>query len=58
MSQTDILERIADLERRIADLQARLPKHSVPTSMLVELDDLEDELDTLKAQARDLGLME
>jgi hypothetical protein len=37
--------RIVELERQIADLQARLPKHSVPTSMLIELDDLEEELE-------------
>ncbi len=45
-SRTD---RIKELETRIADLTARLPKHSVPTSMLIELDDLEEELE----QARD-----
>ncbi len=44
-------ERIAELEARIADLQARLPKHSVPTSMLVELDDLEEELEQARAKA-------
>lgn len=36
--------RIADLQRRIAELRARLPKHSPPTAMLVELDELEDEV--------------
>jgi hypothetical protein len=36
------------LEKRIADLQARLPKHSVPASMLIELDDLEEELEQLR----------
>ena len=42
------VERIEELEKRIADLQARLPKHSVPTSMLIELDDLEEELEQLR----------
>lgn len=41
---------IAELEERIADLQARLPKHSVPTSMLVELDELEEQLEELRTQ--------
>lgn len=40
----DRQKRIRELERRIADLRARLPKHSPPTSMLVEIDELEDEL--------------
>ena len=45
---TGTVERIEELEKRIADLQARLPKHSVPTSMLIELDDLEEELEQLR----------
>ena len=46
-------ERIAQLEKEIANLKARLPKHSVPAAMIIELEDLEDELEALKAQARD-----
>ena len=42
------LERIAELEKEIADLEARLPKHSVPPAMLLQLEDLEDELELLK----------
>jgi len=41
----------AELERRIADLKARLPKHSIPPAMLIELDDLEEQL----ARARETG---
>ena len=44
--------RIAELERRIADLKARWPKHSTPSSMLIELDDLEEELEQAQAEAR------
>ena len=40
-----ITPRIAELERRIADLKARLPKHSVPPSMFIELEELEKELE-------------
>ena len=43
-------KRIKELEARIADLNARLPKHSVPTSMLIELDDLEEELEQARAR--------
>ncbi len=41
---------IEELEQRIADLQARLPKHSVPASMLIELEELEEELARRRAE--------
>lgn len=41
-------EEIARLEKEIAELKARLPKHSVPPAMLMELEELEDELETLR----------
>ena len=37
-------QQIAELEKRITDLKARLPKHSVPPAMLIELEELEEEL--------------
>jgi hypothetical protein len=43
-------ERIAELEREIEETKARLPKHSVPPAMIIELEDLEEELETLKAR--------
>jgi HAMP domain-containing protein len=43
-------DRVAYLEKRIADLNARMPKHSVPAAMIIELEDLEDELDELKTE--------
>jgi uncharacterized small protein (DUF1192 family) len=43
-------ERIAQLEKEIAGLMARLPKHSVPTAMIIELEDMEDEVERLKAR--------
>jgi len=36
--------RVAELEKQLADLQARMPAHSVPPSMIAELDELEEEL--------------
>ena len=42
--------RVAELEKKIADLNARLPKHSVPTSMLIELDELEEALEQARAE--------
>ena len=35
---------IVELEERIADLKARLPKHSVPPAMIIELEELEEAL--------------
>ncbi len=43
-------ERIAQLEREIEEITARMPKHSVPPSLIIELEDLEDELEELRAQ--------
>jgi hypothetical protein len=43
-------ERIAELEREIEEMEARLPKHSVPPAMIIELEDLEDELEMLQAR--------
>ena len=42
---------IEDLERRIADLKARLPKHSIPPAMLIELEDLEEALEQAQSDA-------
>jgi hypothetical protein len=38
-------DRIDELERRIADLEARLPQHSIPPAMLIELEELEEALE-------------
>ncbi len=39
--------RVKELELRISELRARLPKHSPPPAMMIELDDLEYELEIL-----------
>lgn len=43
--------RITELEERIADLKARLPKHSVPPAMIIELEELEEALGRARAEA-------
>lgn len=48
MADSNIAARVARLEKQLADLQARLPAHSIPPSMIAELDELEEAL----AQAR------
>ena len=42
--------RIEELERRLDDLKKRLPAHSIPPSMMLELDELEEVLAELYAQ--------
>lgn len=46
-------ERIDELERQIADLEARLPKHSIPPSMLIELEELEEALEEARSEAEE-----
>jgi hypothetical protein len=42
--------KITDLEARRDDLLARLPAHSIPPSMIAELDEIEDQLSQAKFQ--------
>ena len=51
MTDAERLARIAAIEKRIAEIKARLPRHSPPTPMLVDVDELEDEL----ARLQDVG---
>lgn len=44
--------RIAELEACIADLKARMPRHSVPPAMVIELEELEIELELERALAK------
>lgn len=39
---------LADLERRLEDLRSRLPAHSVPARVILELEELEEEIETRK----------
>ncbi len=44
-------QRIRELQKRLDDLRARLPKHSVPAAMILELEAMEEELADLQAQS-------
>ncbi|NIN63781.1 MAG: histidine kinase [Anaerolineae bacterium] len=46
---------MAELEKQLADLQSRLPAHSVPASMIAELDELEEELAQWQAEQAQQG---
>jgi len=41
---TELENKISNLETRRDDLIARLPAHSIPPSMIAELDEIEDQL--------------
>jgi len=45
-------ERITKIREEIAELRARWPAHSVPVSMWQKLEELEEELEKAKRQAR------
>ena len=49
MSDLQDKAQIEKLERRLADLKARMPAHSIPPSMMIELDELEEQLAELQA---------
>lgn len=43
-------QRIAVLEQQLADLRARLPKHSTPPAMIWQMEELEEELGSLRQE--------
>ena len=55
MDRETLQQRISALERQLAEAQARLPRHSTPPRMLMEIEELEDELARLR---RDLARLE
>ena len=46
-------EKISEIEEKIADLKARWPAHSVPPSMWMQLEELEDELEAARNKQSD-----
>lgn len=50
-TETPTERRIRQLQERLDDLRARLPKHSVPAAMILELEAIEEELADLQAQS-------
>ncbi len=51
-----IADRIAQVKQRLADLEARLPAHSVPPAMAMELETLEEELEQLQRRLQESRL--
>jgi lipase chaperone LimK len=50
-----VAQRIAELKRRLADLEERLPAHSVPAAMIMEMEEIEDELVRLQNESEKQG---
>ena len=46
-------DKIREIEEKIADLKARWPPHSVPPSMWMQLEKLEDELEAARKEQTD-----
>ena len=46
-------EKIREIEEKLADLKGRWPAHSVPPSMWMQLEELEDELEAAKKEQAD-----
>jgi hypothetical protein len=42
--------KIIDIERKIADLKRQLPAHSLPMTMQLEIEDLEEKLEKYKKE--------
>jgi hypothetical protein len=51
MSQQQDDQRIQALRQAIHELESSLPAHSIPPSMLIRLEELEDELARIQKQA-------
>lgn len=49
-----IKNQIAELESQVADLEARLPAHSIPPSLISEIDLLDDEIQSKKKMLAEL----
>jgi len=56
LTNSQIAQRIAELELKLADLNARMPAHSIPPAMLIQVEDIEDELERLRREAEKRGI--
>lgn len=55
--QATLVREIKDLGQKIRDLEARFPAHSVPVSMMVQLEELEEMLERKRTRLKQLGGM-
>lgn len=57
-SQAALEKEIADLKQRLQEARARIPKHDIPPGLMTEVDEMEEELATLRAQLEPKSLKE
>jgi len=50
LTRRELEKLISLLEKQAADLQARLPVHSIPSNLIAELDEIDDQLNEAKSQ--------
>lgn len=50
MSKEGLEVKLKELEKKLSDLGARWPRHSTPTSMAMELEELEEELKRIRKE--------
>jgi len=55
MDTMDTRNRLVQLETRLADMRARMPAHSVRPAALMEIEDVEEEIASLRAQLVEAG---
>ena len=48
------IKRIEELETKLADLEARLPAHSIPPSLIAEMDQLDEQIQSEKKILADI----
>ncbi len=46
-----VAQRMEQIRQRLADVQGRLPAHSIPPAMVMEIEALEEELEQLQREA-------
>jgi hypothetical protein len=46
----DDIDRLRQLEKQLVDLKARMPAHTVRPAMMMELEDLEEAIEDLRAR--------
>ena len=47
MDNPELAQLIVQVEKKLGDLKARMPAHSVPAAMMMQMEELESELEQL-----------
>ena len=52
MDNPELAQLIVQVEKKLGDLKARMPAHSVPAAMMMQMEELESELEQLCRELR------